>query len=263
MDFRTVLNEELGFRQNENPSYSMRAFARDMGINPSQMSEVLGGKTGLSSKKAVVVAENLGLTEKETSIFKAMVEAEHGRSPQIIANARKVLEESQHSGNFQNLSMEGFRFISDWIYFPILSTMELDNYDGSIDFIGTKLGLSNEETSEAIKTLLKLDIIDIKDGKFIISGEMFTTSHDIANQALKKFHKQHLRKSIEAIDKVDVKDRDITTMTMAIDKKKISEAKELIKNFRRSLCKLLESGDKNEVYNLNIQLIPLTVLEQE
>lgn len=263
MDFRSVLNEELDFRRNENASYSMRAFSRDMGINPSQMSEVLSGKTGLSSKKAVEVAKNLGLTENETKIFKAMVEVKHGRSPQIIENAKRILEENRHSGNFKNLSMEGFKFISDWIYFPILSTMELDDYDGTIDFIQKRMGLELKEIEEAIKTLLKLDIIDLKDSKFIVSGEMFTTTHDIGSQALKKFHKQHLRKAIEALDHVKVEDRDITTMTMAIDKKKLPEAKEMIKNFRRSLCKLLEKDVKNEVYNLNIQLIPLTDLEQQ
>ena len=263
MDFRSVLSEELGFRRNENPSYSMRAFARDMGVNPSQMSEVLSGKTGLSSKKAIEIAKNLGLTTNEAKTFKAMVEVEHGRSPQIIENAKRILEENKHSGNFKNLSMEGFKFISDWIYFPILSTMELDEYDGSIDFITKRMGLKKEEIENAIKTLLKLDIIDLKDSKFILSGEMFTTTHDIGSQALKKFHKQHLRKAMEALDQVSVEDRDITTMTMAIDKKKLPEAKELIRNFRRSLCKLLEKDEKNEVYNLNIQLIPYTGLEQK
>lgn len=262
MCFRSILNEELGFRRNENPSYSMRAFARDLGINPSQMSEVLGGKTGLSSKKAICVAENMGLNKKETVIFKALVESEHGRSTQIINNAKKILDENRHSGNFKNLSIEGFKFMSDWIFYAILCTMELDHYDGTIDFISRKLGASTSEIEKSLKLLLKLDIIDIKDCKFVVSGEMFTTTHDISSQAIRKFHKQQLRKSIEALDTVDVEDRDITAVTMAIDKAKIPEAKEKIKEFRRSLCKFLEGGEKNEVYSINIQLIPLSKLEQ-
>ncbi|MCO4755645.1 MAG: TIGR02147 family protein, partial [Bacteriovoracaceae bacterium] len=74
---------------------------------------------------------------------------------------------------------------------------------------------------------------------------------------LKRFHKQHIGKSLNAIDNVPVELRDITTMTMAIDIEKLPDAKELIKKFRRDLCNFLENDKKNNVYNLNIQLIPL------
>ena len=67
-----------------------------------------------------------------------------------------------------------------------------------------------------------------------------------------------IKQSIDALFAVPVESRDITSMTMAIDKNKIPEAKRKIKQFRRNLCQFLESGEKNEVYNLNVQLIPLT-----
>ena len=51
---------------------------------------------------------------------------------------------------------------------------------------------------------------------------------------------------------------DITGITMAIDSKKLKEAKKRITNFRRSLAEFLESGTRDSVYRLNLQLFPLS-----
>lgn len=260
--YRSILSEELAFRAKENPSYSLRAFSRDLSIAPSQLSEILKGKTGLSSNKSLLIASKLGLSEQDCLVFKALVEVEHGRSIKIKDAAKEFLAKNKHSDEFKNLSLDGFKIISEWYYFAILSTMELDDYDGSTNFIAQKLGLNLELIEDCVKRLLKLDIIDLKGGKFIPTGEMFATSDGIASQALKKFHKGHLQKSIEALEKVNLEARSITSMTMAIDPNKLPEAKKLIKKFRRDLCEFLERDEKKEVYNLNIQLIPLSTKER-
>ncbi len=45
---------------------------------------------------------------------------------------------------------------------------------------------------------------------------------------------------------------------MAVDSEKIPEAKILIKEFRQKMSALLESGKKDEVYQLAVQLYPLS-----
>jgi len=260
--YRTIMLDEYQYRERQNPSYSLRAFARDLDISPSQLSDVVKGKTGLSSKKAIDVAKRLGLNDKEVQCFKALVEVEHGRSEQIVSAAKAFLEVNSYEENFSALSTDAFQVISDCNHFAILSAMELDGYDGTVPFIATKLNLSIAETEDAIKRLLKEDYIDLKDGKFILKGLSLKTTNGVPSTALRKFHKQHIQKSLQAVDDVPLDLRDITTMTMAIDISKIPAAKEMIKNFRRELCRFMEDGPKNEVYNINIQLIPLSAKDQ-
>lgn len=257
MTYRSILKEELDFRMNENSSYSLRAYARDLEISPSQLSEILKGKSGLSSKKSILIAHKIGMSKEESLLFKALVEVEHGRSERIVNLAKEFIKNYNHSDSFKSLSLDGFKLISEWYYFGILSTMELDSYDGTSIFISNHLNLEISLVEDCIKRLLKLDIIDLKNGKFLPTGEMFTTTHNIQSSGLKKFHKGHISKSLKAIDDVPVELRDITSMTMAIDKEKISDAKIIIKKFRRELCEFLESDRKTDVYNLNIQFIPL------
>ncbi|MGZ3740999.1 MAG: DUF4423 domain-containing protein, partial [Bdellovibrionota bacterium] len=61
-----------------------------------------------------------------------------------------------------------------------------------------------------------------------------------------------------AIEAVPTEERDITSMTMAIDPRRLPLAKTLIRKFRFRLADLLETGDRTEVYNLNVQLVPVT-----
>jgi len=256
--YRGIIQQEFEFRTKGNPSYSLRAFARDMGLSPSQMSDILRGRTGLSSKKALEVAAQLGMNEQESQCFQALVEVEHGRSQAIVQKAQDFLKTHAFADRFNGLTEDEFRLISDWHHFALLSAMELDNYDGSLNWLAHELNLSLAQVEDAAKRMLKLDYIDLKDGKFILKDLMLKTSSGVPSAALKKFHKQHIQKSLQAVDEVSLDKRDITCMTMAIDLARLPVAKEMIKNFRRELCQYLEGGEKSHVYNINIQLIPLS-----
>lgn len=47
-------------------------------------------------------------------------------------------------------------------------------------------------------------------------------------------------------------------MTMAIDISKLDKARELTRKYRREMCALLENGEQTQVYNLGIQLSPIS-----
>jgi uncharacterized protein (TIGR02147 family) len=100
-------------------------------------------------------------------------------------------------------------------------------------------------------------------GRWISTKINLETSHDVASAALRKSHKQTLEQAIEALDNVELSQRDITSITMAIDVKKIPLAKEMIRKFRRELAAALETDKRTEVYNLNVQLVPVSKTQEK
>jgi plasmid maintenance system antidote protein VapI len=46
--FKDFINREFDLRSSKNGSYSLRAFARDLGISPQRLSHLLSGKKGIS-----------------------------------------------------------------------------------------------------------------------------------------------------------------------------------------------------------------------
>ena len=57
-------------RKTRNKKYSLRAFARDLDIPVSSLSELLSGKSGISKERAIKVADKLNLSIKEKNIKK-------------------------------------------------------------------------------------------------------------------------------------------------------------------------------------------------
>lgn len=66
---RVILQQILTQRQHRNARYSLRAFARDLHVSPSFLSEVLNGKYGLSKHLANQIADRLGFDEKARTHF--------------------------------------------------------------------------------------------------------------------------------------------------------------------------------------------------
>ena len=67
VDFGSALKEELVRRQEFIPSYSLRAFARDLNISASTLCEVIAGKHAVSTKMArhivnLIVSQSLDAT---------------------------------------------------------------------------------------------------------------------------------------------------------------------------------------------------------
>lgn len=85
-----------------------------------------------------------------------------------------------------------------------------------------------------------------------------STSNEVSSAALRESHRQTLEQALAKLDEVPLEQRDVTSISMAIDVSKIPAAKKMILRFRRSLSEFLESGHQTEVYNLNVQLLPVT-----
>src|SRR5438128_1427996 len=91
-DYKTILKEELAARCRQNPRYSLRAFARDLKIAPSRLSEILNGKQGLSRPAADKIARALGYGASEIERFCDLVESVHARSKRDRDSARVRLK---------------------------------------------------------------------------------------------------------------------------------------------------------------------------
>lgn len=67
------LDSEFKVRKNRNGSYSLRAFARDLGMSHTHLILVIQGRKILSLKMANQICLKLGLGQKERSEFLGLV----------------------------------------------------------------------------------------------------------------------------------------------------------------------------------------------
>ncbi len=260
-EYRNVLKTEFQKRLSKNPQYSLRAFSRDLSIAPQMLSDVLNEKKDLSLDSAAEITNKLGLDPISTQNFLDSITLKSCKSEL----AKKIIlqrmdERNQSLVGTKSLNAELFMAISDWYHLAILELIKCDNFKYDHRWIAAHLGITVYEVKEAISRLKNLELIDEdeEDGKLRVTEFHVSALSDVPAQALREHARQILNKGITSLEEQSQEERDISSITMAIDPKLLPEAKKMILQFRRKLCKFLESGEKKEVYVFSPILFRLT-----
>src|SRR6185312_10612943 len=101
----------------------------------------------------------------------------------------------------------------------------------------------------AVDRLFRLGFL-VQDGKTWRKGQSKYSNYTEGetSAAHKEYQRQVIQKALQAIDLCPQERKDITSMTIAADSKKLSGAKTIVKKFRRELCQYLEDGKRDSVY---------------
>lgn len=250
--FRETLKAALEARCAQNPRYSLRAFARDLGISPSRLSDVLNGRYGLSRAAAAQIAKFLGMNARETDAFCDQVDSVHARDRRQRAAARERVAGA--SAEYQALTLDGFQVIADWYHYAILELTQTKNFKNDPTWIAKRLGLSVHVVQAAIERLQRLDLLEEKEGKLFPTGDFTASPDGIPSEAIRKFHRQVMEKAIQAVDFQTVEERDMSSIVLAFDTRRMEEAKADIKRFRRAFdAKYGSPGNKDQVYCLSLK----------
>lgn len=250
LDYRLWLCDEFTLRCKRNPSYSIRSFASLLKIDSSSLSKILSGTRKISPRILTSFIEKLGTDlEKREALLRFATQK----------SKKKHLSETVFDAEYRQMTIDAFEVISEWYHYAILELTYVENFKSTPSWIANKLDITADEARIAIDRLLRLGLLKVVNGKYF-KTENFTTNfaEGVTSNAHKLFQKKVLEQALDAIDNVPAEEKDITSITMAIDEKKLPDAKKLIKKFRRDLCKFMEDGDQTRVYNLAIQLYPLT-----
>jgi uncharacterized protein (TIGR02147 family) len=241
-NYRQWLYQEFSKRKAKNPALSLRAFSSRLNISPAALSQIISGKRKLTKKSAQKISDKLNLSPlQRRELFKSI--------------HKKNIEEFEDE--YQTLEMDTFKIISDWYHYAILSLSELKGSKANMDWISQKLGILKKEAEDAYQRLLKLKIIEEKNGKFKQVSLPLTTRDDVNSSAIRQYLYQYLKKAEEAIETLPIEELQFYTVVMAGDPKNLKKAGASIKKFRRSLSQTMEHGKKSRVYALSVQLFPI------
>lgn len=243
------LDETFKRRKSKNTKYSMRAFARDLRLPASKLSEILSGKG----------YPGAGLTKNLVSSLK--LDATEAKALEKMIGKHKELQKKSCGAHV--LAEDEFALIAGLEHYGIIHLLETTDCIHDTRWLAQRLGLPMEKIVLALGRMQRLGLIKILDGKITPVHGKRTTSHDIPSKVLRDSHREVLNHAIDSLEKTAIHDRNITSITFAVNKEKLAEANELIKDFRRKIATLLSHGPTSEVYNLNVQLVPLTYRPEE
>ncbi len=259
MNYQAILQREYLSRRRKNPAYSLRAYARDLGVQPSKLSEVLKGVKGFSPKLAGQIADRLGLTMDERVLFVTLVAAQHARSKRAKAEAKSKLSKLIHNDPYIEKSVELFQLVADWYHFAILELTRTTRFQENPAWIAQELGIDTETAKAALERLIEQKLLTRNaEGKLLAAQEHISIPGGISSRAIREHHSQVLERADQALESVPLELREFATMMLAIDPAKLSEAKAMLKDFRRKFAAdLQKDGNKERVYCFSLQFFPL------
>lgn len=256
-----ILRKHLQKRIDANPGYSLRAFARDLDMRPSHLSEVLRGREGLSTKTAHKIAINLGLSSTQRQYFCDLIETHHGRNKTLREEAAKRLERLAGELVFYQYNYDSFKSISDWHHLAILEV--LSNRMVSADEIASLFRLPAQVARDALQRLVRLGLCrETTDGQWQISddGNVTSVAEAASPEAMKLFHSQIIGKAKEALFRQSRDQREYSTLVISVPEDSIPEIKERVRSFQKEILKITENKTtaSKQIYALSSQFFRLS-----
>ncbi len=240
-----LLRFEFSSRSEKNPQFSLRSFAKFLGVSHALLSLVLNEKRSPSKAFIGKMSERLALNPESRSILQNSLKNEIPKTTEEV--------------RYQKIGLDQFALVSEWQHFAILSLLEIEDTILRPEFISKRLGISETLARVSLKRLFDLDLLvkDEKSNRWQQKPGPIVVENSESTAYTRRFQNQLMNKALESLEADPIMVRDHSSTTFSMNPKNIPYALKRIRSFRRELTKELEDmGEKEEVYNLTVQIFP-------
>lgn len=252
-DLPSLLRQRLRAAVRRNPHFSLRSFAKQLGIDHSTLSQVLRGRRRLSARALEAVGKRTGLSAEVVRAY-AQDSRKKSNSKYLPANLRSF-----------HFDLDTFQLVSIWHHYAILELIQVQGFKTDSRWIANTLGIAVEDVNIALQRLLCLGLLEMsgrsrwtdKSGDAEFHGASLTET--ACNQMNREIHEL----AVEAIERIPSQHRAHRQVVFALDSRKLPRLKMLADEFMKELRSLAAEVDtKDDVYQVEISLFPITILKK-
>ena len=243
-------------------AFSWREFAKIAGFaSPSYLKMVCEGKTNLSKVCMERVAHAMGLVGYEVTYFKAMVQFVNAKKDDL---KKKFLEEMLAiavAHRVRVVDKDAFEYYDGWKN-PVvreLAPMMPGAMPGEI----AKACVQEVSALEVRKSLQFLEragfLRQVGENTYEQVEKDVVGSKEGLPLAIRSLHREMGRLAIDSLDRFGAEERNVTGMTMGINRDAYEKIVAELDSCRRRIMSIASECDElTQVYRLNLQLFPLS-----
>jgi uncharacterized protein (TIGR02147 family) len=265
-NFKDLLRDQIQEKKNKNPSFSLRSFAKQLGLKShGPIQQIMAGERILPKKYLPFISKSFNLNENERSYLEALIDFEKSKSLEektiYYEKLKKLRPKNQEIRIFE---LENYKFFENPLHSIILTLMERVDYQHDVRWIQSKLRfkVTQNEILQAINLLLDLGMATEEEGKAKIKQSNWSSKHDVPSKAVQSFHHKMGLLAAEEVEKQPVADREYQSMSLNLRKDRLPEAKKIIQKFIQEFMQEFDSPEDQtltvETYHINTQLFALT-----
>jgi uncharacterized protein (TIGR02147 family) len=235
----------------------LQRLAGHLSVHPTLMSQVLRGDKDFTAEQACKVAEFLGLNERESDYFLALVERDRAGNSALKAYWQRRID-SLHNESLEVSSRllpahkltrnQQTEFYSTWEYSAVRLATSIGTLK-TIDKLSRRLGLSTRRCNEILEFLIESNLCVEKAGSYQM-GPLRT--HIRAESSLAGRHHLNWRiKGIESHSNLQ-KDELVFSAPLSISRADQPKVKEIMLEAIEAISNLVEKSSPEELSCLNI-----------
>ncbi len=241
-------------KQEKNPRYSLRAFAKSLDIEASNLSEILSGKRALTLFVAEKIVTHLDCSQERAKELLQAFTTEF----ESAKKTRKTVTNSE-----LHMAEESFHQISSWYHMAILTFFETPHYDGTAKSIADYFRLPLKTVEEALEGLVALDLLSLEDGRHSKLALTYRAPKEdpsgkkrIGTEAIVM---AGIGLSLDRAMEFQHHEKEYWAQYMSFNPARMAEAKTY---FREAVIKFITSftsqpAEPSEVFQLSFQMFPL------
>lgn len=269
LDYRCFLRDRFLDMKRKNPLFSYRAFNRLAGLKSSaSLKLVLDGRRNLARDGLRCVLKGFKLNDLERRYFKALVFFNQAQDHEEKDRHFREICEFRQFLQAKKLTVAQYNLFSHWYYVAILELVRIPSgVPKDPKWLQRRLHptVGLREIKAAVGELKRLDLLEESETDGLKRKEtLLTTEEPARSLAVVNFHLQMNGLAAQSVVQEKAKDREFSSLTVALSDQGFQRAKEEIQRFRKRLHSLIEQEDnvlKTMVGQINLQLFRLSKTE--
>lgn len=262
-NFRTFLFEAFEQRRLKNAAYSMRAFARDIGLTPQNLDKIFQAKSGLSSAAALKIAGKLQMRKDQMERFIALVEVTD-RSQAVRSAAERRLAALDVDESFEKVTDEEFDLFGDWMTLACCVLVDLDDFKKDMGWIAARLKISQADAEQAFERLFAAGFLrEEADGRWVRDSAKFSAFAGRASPSKRNYYRQLWNVAERSLDEAPVTQRHFAASLISLGEDDLAFAFQEIDSFHRTLISKIAArpGRADRLYGFAAQFFPVDCVE--
>ena len=250
--------------KSERTSYSYVEFSEELGFSKSNVVHLMiRRKRPVTIRSGERIAEAVNLKGLERRYWQNIVALSHAPDEAYREQLMvEIVELRSRSVEGNSQLRNQLEFFTEWFHSILFEMSSLTNFVDDPKLLAAHLEprIRPEQAERSLVLLEELGLLKHQDGKLAPTKSQLTTGDEVALLGAVRYHQHMIDLGRRALTAIDAKTRDISSISFACDEGFAADLKKEVSAFRKNILARAEKiGRKDRVYQMNLQLFPVSV----
>lgn len=259
-DYRDFLVLYYERRKKQSSVYSYRVMGDQLGVDASFLYKVMKKQCHLSGRVLASIKDILGLSGRAAEYFDLLLGLSKAKTEREKEHIRAMIQNLQDVSR-KHLQEKELRVLRNWWVPVVRSYIELEKGEIDPQKIASQISpnISCAQVLEALTLLRETGLVESPaTGRLRLTSPHLTVSGAEKAEAVRQFQREVLGLAADSLEACPVEERDVSTLTIAVDEAAFEEIRELLKETRRLIQKRVdETRSPDRVMELSMAFFPV------